>query len=160
MTLVKTRLARPMLTRTAFAAFYAVAMALIACTAAVQTARADEAAAAVEAGPVASGGFVKKSFNINGAWEIATLEDGRRVLRFDEDFRTRGGPDLKVFLSPASIEDVDGDTAVNGSILLGELVNRRGAQEYEIPADVDLSAFQSVLVHCEEFAKLWGGGAL
>lgn len=141
--------------RAASVAAYAFAAFIIACSAAVMaTAPAHAEAAAV------AGGFVKKDIRIDGGWEIVTQADGRRVLRFDEAFSTRNGPDLKVFLSPTPIADVTGRTAVEGAVLLGVLKSNKGAQEYDIPADLDLAGFSSVLVHCEAYSKLWGGGAL
>jgi hypothetical protein len=67
---------------------------------------------------------------------------------------------LKIFLSPTALSDVTGKTAVNGSINIGELKSTKGAQEYEIPAGVNLSDYASVLVHCEEYSVLWGGSDL
>lgn len=106
-----------------------------------------------------SGEFVRKSKRIRGSWDVIE-RDGRTYIRFGEDFRTTNGPDLKIFLSPSSVADVTGRTAVNGSINIGELQSTRGAQEYLVPEGVDLNDFGSVLVHCEEFAVLWGGGDL
>lgn len=116
-------------------------------------------AAATTTAPVTSGQFVRKSKKLQGNWEIVE-RGGETFVRFDEDFRAARGPDLKVFLSPTSLSDVTGNTAVNGSILLGELTSTRGVQEYRVPAGVNLADYSSVLVHCEEFAVLWGGGTL
>lgn len=79
---------------------------------------------------------------------------------FSEDFRAAKGPDLKIFLSPQSYDDVTGKTAVNGAINIGELKKTRGVQEYELPSDIDLADYESILVHCERFAVLWGGSDL
>ena len=103
--------------------------------------------------------FVEKRYDIRGDWSVVE-EDGRTLIRFDDDFETKGGPDLKVFLSPTSIGSVDGATATDGSVLLGALESTRGTQDYVLPEGVSLADFESVLVHCEEFSVLWGGGAL
>lgn len=103
--------------------------------------------------------FVDKQYDISGDWSV--VEDGDQTLiRFSDDFRTRSGPDLKVFLSPNTIHDADGDNATDGSVLLGALESVEGSQDYVLPEGVSLVDFQSVLVHCEEFSVLWGGGAL
>ncbi len=116
--------------------------------------------AAAEPGDVlASGEFERKRKNTSGAFEIVETADGR-VLRLADNFSTGRGPDIKIFLSPLPFADASGDNATQGSILLGQLDSRRGAAELVIPADVDLSAFQSVLVHCEEFSVLFGGADL
>ena len=45
-------------------------------------------------------------------------------------------------------------------MLLGALESTKGTQDYVLPEGVSLSDFDSVLVHCEQFSVLWGGGAL
>ncbi len=125
------------------------------------------AAIAVFAAPVPAafavnldgGTFTRKQKRISGDWKIVE-ENGRRLLRFSNDFRTQSGPDLKVFLSPTSFAQVSGRTAVAGSVALGELKATRGGQEYVIPDGVNIEDFNSVLVHCEAYSVLWGGGDL
>jgi len=103
--------------------------------------------------------FVDKRYDIGGDWSV--VEEGDRTLiRFGDDFETRNGPDLKVFLSPTTIGNANGDNATDGSLLLGELEAVEGTQDYVLPDGVSLTDFHSVLVHCEEFGVLWGGGAL
>lgn len=106
-----------------------------------------------------TGEFERRSKRLQGDWEIVQRGE-RAFIVFSDDFRAARGPDLKVFLSPTAYDDVTGTTAVNGSINIGELKATRGGQEYEIPAGVNLADFQSVLIHCEEFAVLWGGSDL
>ena len=118
-----------------------------------------EAPAATSQAAVQGGSFVKKSFKINGDWKVVQ-ENGQTIIRFSDDFKTRSGPDLKVFLSPQSIDAVNGKTAIDGAVLLGVLQNKKGGQDYIVPEGVDLANFGSVLVHCEAYSKLWGGGAL
>ncbi len=103
--------------------------------------------------------FVEKQYEIRGDWSVIE-EDGRTIIRFSDDFHTKQGPDLKVFLSPTTIDAVDGDSATDGSVLLGELASPKGGQDYVLPEGLSLSDFESVLVHCEEFSVLWGGGSL
>lgn len=106
-----------------------------------------------------TGEFERRSKRLQGDWEIVRRGE-KTFIVFSDDFRAARGPDLKIFLSPTAYDDVTGDTAVRGSINIGELQATRGGQEYEIPASVNLADFQSVLVHCEEFAVLWGGSDL
>lgn len=113
----------------------------------------------IEQTQLPSGDFVRKSKRLQGSYEVIE-RDGQTFIRFSEDFRAARGPDLKIFLSPKDVKTVTGKTAVDGSILLGELISTRGAQEYLVPEGVDLNEFGSVLVHCEEFAVLWGGSDL
>ena len=106
-----------------------------------------------------SGSFEKTSFSINGDWAIVN-ENGQRILRFSDDFKTKNGPDLKLFLSPKSVGDVTGKTATQGAVKLSVLRSNKGSQDYVIPADIDLSQYGSILIHCEAYSKLWGGANL
>lgn len=100
--------------------------------------------------------FVKKSKSIKGSFHV--VERGEKTfIVFSDDFKAKRGPDLKVFLSPTGIRSANGKNAVTGSINLGKLQTNKGAQEYEVPAGVDLANFESVLVHCEAYSVLWGG---
>ncbi len=146
--------------RTGWLLVYALAAAFIACSAAVSVASA-QAPAAAEATPItlASGEFSRKRKNTRGAWEIVDTGAGR-VLRLADNFSTGRGPDIKVFLSPLALGDAKGANATDGAVFLGQLSSRQGAAEFAIPADVDVTAFQSLLIHCEEFSVLFGGAAL
>lgn len=103
--------------------------------------------------------FEKKSFRVRGTYSVVE-ENGQTLIRLSEDFKTKAGPDLKIFLSPQNSQSVSGATAVNGSVLLGALKSNKGGSDYIIPAGVTLSDFQSVLVHCEAYSKLWAAGDL
>ena len=118
-----------------------------------------EAPAAASQAAVQGGSFVKKKYKIAGDWKIVQ-ENGQTIIRFSDGFKTKGGPDLKVFLSPQSLNAVNGKTATDGAVLLGVLKNKKGGQDYIVPEGVDLANFGSVLVHCEAYSILWGGGAL
>lgn len=127
---------------------------------AATVAHADEPAVATAVAENAqSGTFEKTSFKIKGSWQIVE-ENGQIIFRLSDDFKTKNGPDLKLFLSPKSVGDVTGKTAVNNAVKLSALKSNKGTQDYVIPADVDLSQFKSILVHCEAYEKLWGGANL
>ena len=83
--------------------------------------------------------------------DALVLENGtdQRFLRF-ENFVSDNGPDLKVYLR-----------AANGDFVsLGDLSGNIGNQNYEIPADVDLSVFSSVQIWCERFSSGFGVATL
>lgn len=106
-----------------------------------------------------SGDFVRKAKRLKGSWTIEQRGE-RTFIVFADDFRAANGPDLKIFLSPKSIAKATGKNAVDGSINIGELKKTKGTQEYEVPAGINLADFGSVLVHCEAYSVLWGGGDL
>lgn len=124
-------------------------------TAFAQTAEA----VAVDSAALQDQSFFKKKYTIKGTWSLVE-RNGKSFIVFSDDFKTKNGPDLKIFLSPTSADDVNGKNAIDGAINIGALSRNKGAQEYEIPAGTDLSKFSTVLVHCEAYSILWGGGAL
>ncbi|PKP79779.1 MAG: hypothetical protein CVT79_18235 [Alphaproteobacteria bacterium HGW-Alphaproteobacteria-18] len=134
-----------------------IALALVIATAAPVIFLTSPAAYAQAASP--EGTFTKVSKALSGGWSVVK-RDGKSFIVFDDTFRAANGPDLKVFLSPQSMSQVTGKTAATGAVNVGVLKKTKGTQEYEIPVGTDLSKFKSVLVHCEEFAVLWGGSDL
>ena len=83
-----------------------------------------------------------------GSFEIREGEEGR-VLSFSEDFSTRRGPDLFVWL-------VQGDDTENRYVVQ-RLQSARGAQTYALP-EVDLSEYDRVLVWCRAFSVRFATG--
>ncbi len=113
----------------------------------------------VSAEVLSQGGWVSKQYSIQGGWEISQ-KNGQTVIRFSDDFKTKAGPDLKVFLSKKNISDVTGRNATQDAIQLDVLASNKGAQEYVLPQGVSLSDFSSLLIHCEAYSVLWGGSAI
>ncbi len=89
-----------------------------------------------------------------GTAQIIETAPGRYTLRF-EVFSVRNGPDLFVYLTPAT----DGDS-VDGAINLGELKATDGAFNYEIPEGTDIGAYRSAIVWCRQFATLFASAPL
>ena len=106
-----------------------------------------------------TGSWTKKSFKVSGTWSIVE-KDGARYVTLSDDFKTRNAPDLKIFLSPTSASSANGRNATNGSVLIAPLSSNKGGQTYEIPADIDLSDYASILIHCEAYSKLWSAADL
>ncbi len=104
----------------------------------------------------ASYSFTKKRYSINGTAQIIKTETGSELI-FDEDFRTKGGPDLKVYLSKKSLSELDNENVNLNSVKISVLRSNKGAQSYIIPEGTNLSDYKSVLIHCEAFTVLWGG---
>ncbi|MEM8770750.1 MAG: DM13 domain-containing protein [Pseudomonadota bacterium] len=132
--------------------------------AAVTPAAADHGASHAEgaeagAKTLHSGTWTKKSFKSSGTWEIYS-EGGKHYVKLSSDFRTRNAPDLKIFLSPLEASKTNGKNATDGSLLVAPLSSNSGEQVYEIPASADLASFKSVLIHCEQYSKLWSAADL
>jgi hypothetical protein len=133
-----------------------------------QTASAALALALLLSGPSAQaadsevlfeGHWTKKGSAISGSWSIVE-EGGKRFVLLDDEFKTKKAPDLKIFLSPLSLKEVDGSNATDGALLVSSLESHRGSQRYAIESDVALSEYASIVIQCEKYSKLWGGARL
>lgn len=93
----------------------------------------------------------------SGTAAIYQLEDGSNILRF-EDFDVTNGPDLHVLLVPN--EDPTGREDITGYVDLGSLKGNVGNQNYEIPADVDIDDYGSIVIYCQPFHVLFASATL
>lgn len=105
-----------------------------------------------------SGKWIPKAKPISGTWSIKE-SDGKKVLTL-KGFKTSSAPDLKIFLSPRASGQLNGKNATAGSLRIAKLKSTNGDQRYVLPAGVDLSQYKSVVIHCEQYSKLWGVGTL
>ena len=95
----------------------------------------------------------------SGSASIYEVEDGTRVLRF-EDFSVTNGPDLHVLVVPTA-EPIDRSTLAEvGYTDLGKLKGNQGNQNYDLPADIDLSGPITVVVYCEPFHVVFASAQL
>lgn len=128
--------------------------------AAVMADRAADDGAMDDAWVVAArGSFVDADSFHRGSGSATIFRQGdERVLRF-EDFSVTNGPDLHVILTrdpaPSSRSDVGSDY-----IDLGQLKGNVGDQNYQIPDDVDLSAYRGVVIYCVPFHVVFATAAL
>lgn len=108
---------------------------------------------------LSSGRFHSGAHETRGLATIYRLSDGSRVLRLT-GFATSNGPDVRVYLVRAS-DATDAATVKRaGYVELGLLKGNRGDQNYEIPADLDLSAFRTVTIWCKRFSVNFGSAPL
>lgn len=100
---------------------------------------------------LASGRFHDVSHKGSGTATIYQLADGKRVLRFS-NFETSNGPDVVVYLVAA--EDANDSATVTGAgfVSLGSLKGNVGDQNYDVPADLDLSKYKAVTIWCRRFS--------
>jgi hypothetical protein len=76
---------------------------------------------------------------------------GKRVLRLT-DFATSNGPDVRVYLVAAS-DASDNETVTKaGFVELGKLKGNEGNQNYDVPADLDLTKYRAVTIWCYRFS--------
>lgn len=112
--------------------------------------------AQVTATAMASGQFqdADRSHQGAGTATMAQTSDGRTVLQFG-DFSVTPGPDLEVWLVAADAPGTSAAVLASQWVSLGSLQSPNGAQTYEIPADVDVAAYGSVVIWCEDFSVLF-----
>ena len=108
---------------------------------------------------VGQGQFAGADSSHQGSGTATILQQGdNRVLRFEE-FMVTNGPDLHVILTkhpaPEGRSDVGEDY-----IDLGSLKGNMGNQNYEIPSDVDLAAYQGVVIYCVPFHVVFATATL
>lgn len=94
-----------------------------------------------------------------GAATIYRLADGSHVLRL-EPFTAQNGPDLFVGISGHPMPRTNDETYGAGYVELARLKANQGNQNYPIPADVDLSAFKSVVIYCKAFSVVFSTAEL
>jgi Electron transfer DM13 len=89
--------------------------------------------------------------NTEGVAKIIQLADGTDILR-SENFKATNGPDLYVYLST----DKTNADIVN----LGRLKGNIGNQNYLIPADTDITKYNTALIWCHAFSVIFGSAQL
>lgn len=85
-----------------------------------------------------------------GTATIWDLGNDERALRF-EQFEVRNGPDLRVLLAVHPDPMGRGDVQDDGFVEIAELKGNIGNQNYDIPPDIDLSMYNSVVIYCWPF---------
>ncbi|KOV50857.1 electron transporter [Streptomyces sp. AS58] len=116
------------------------------------------------AGPrtLASGEFITHEHATTGSVKIVQLPNESRVLRL-ENLDTSNGPDLKVWITDATVKPgKDGwDVFDDGAYLsLGKLKGNKGSQNYALPAEADLGKYTSVAIWCDRFNVSFGAAEL
>ena len=105
------------------------------------------------------GTWTKFKAKTKGSWSI-TVEGDKRYINFNDEFKTKRAPDLKIVLSPKPLANITNRNALDGSVIISLLTSYSGAQRFEIPQDVNLEDYQTLLIHCEKFTYVWSGGSL
>ena len=84
-------------------------------------------------------------------------QDGRYVLRFEDDTDIQNGPDLFVWILPT--EDYEGGTPPD-YLDLGKIKGNVGGQNYELPPEFDPDVHRTVMVWCLRFATPFAAAPL
>jgi G3E family GTPase len=95
------------------------------------------------------GSFFDADETVQTSGRAFVLDDGKnRYVRL-EDFATSRGPDLFVVLAQENSPSGDG-------VSLGALKGNKGNQNYEIPVDVDIKKYNTVVIWCRAFDHDFG----
>jgi len=108
---------------------------------------------------LAQGAFHSGAHETKGTATIHQLAGGRRLLRLT-GFETSNGPDVRVLLVAAQ-DAQDNDTVKSaGFVEVAKLKGNIGDQNYDLPADVDLSKHRAVTIWCNRFGVNFGTAPL
>lgn len=94
-----------------------------------------------------------------------TSDNGQQTLVFDGTFATSDGPDLVVVLHRSANVIAESEPPAYplnevDYVVVAPLTAISGTQEYVVPAEIDLSAFESVAIWCQAFNATFGAAPL
>jgi hypothetical protein len=103
-----------------------------------------------------AGRFESVRHSASGRAQAINLAEGGNVLTLT-DFEVDNGPDLRVYLvaGPATTEG-----AVEDFIDLGGLKGNVGNQQYELPGNLDVDRYSTVVIWCRAFSVLFARAPL
>jgi hypothetical protein len=105
---------------------------------------------------LADGRFESVRHDAGGRAQAIEVARGGRVLTLTS-FEVDNGPDLRVYL-------VAGPATTEGEVEdfedLGGLKGNKGNQQYEIPEEVDLERYSTVVIWCRAFSVLFARASL
>ncbi len=108
---------------------------------------------------LATGQFHSGAHETKGTATLFQLADGKKMLRLT-DFATSNGPDVHVYLVAAN-DAKDNETVTKaGFVDIGSLKGNIGDQNYDLPADTDLSKYRAVTIWCKRFSVNFGTAPL
>ena len=103
---------------------------------------------------VAEGTFIHANKSDPVHWGKGSVTVRQDSVFLAEDFEVGPGPKYHVYLVPKAPFRTSGDLSGEMFVDLGRLRAFKGSQRYAIPAGLDLSRFQSVIIRCEQFSVL------
>ena len=104
---------------------------------------------------LAKGNFKSLAHETKGVATIYKLADGKQTLRLTE-FETSNGPDVHVYLTAAEVAKGSDAVKAAGFVDLGSMKGNKGDQNYDVPADVDLTKYKTVTIWYARFGVNFG----
>ena len=90
---------------------------------------------------------------VSGTAILGSTDTNTAVLRL-EQLQATPGPDLYVYLSPAT-SPTTADQVMRG-LEVGKLKATTGETNYALPAGLDLGQFRAVVIYCKSFSVIFG----
>lgn len=97
-----------------------------------------------------------QGFGTATIWQIS---ESQRVLRLDP-FAVTNGPDLMVILSQNEIPRTSSEVYLPDYVSLGVLKTSDGSQNYDLPQDLDISQFKSVVIYSTSLNLVYSSAPL
>lgn len=118
----------------------------------------DEAA---EPALVAQGKFKDADIIHKGSGDarLYRLADGSHLIRL-ENFEVTNGPALHVYLAKHAAPETASEVTGGGYFDLGKLKGNIGNQNYEVPEDIAVADYKSVVIWCRLFSVLFSAASL
>ena len=110
--------------------------------------------------PVATGSFIHANPKDPIHYGRGKVTVYREVVHLGSDFEVGPGPKFHVYLVPEKSVIPSTNVAQTMYVDLGRLKAFKGSQNYAVPAGVDLSKYESVVIWCEQFGVLISPAAL
>ena len=86
----------------------------------------------------------------SGAVTLYSLPDDGGLVRF-EGLSVTNGPDLRVLVTSHPDPMTRADVHDSDYTEIGKLKGNKGDQNYDVPADLDLSSIRSIVIYCAPF---------
>lgn len=107
---------------------------------------------------MASGRWTAYNQDVTGTWRVER-SGGAAVVVLSNDFQTRKGPDLTLYLSELPAGQLSNDD-IGKAFVVGALKSPVGGQRFDIAAGTDLSGYNSILIYSPTFEVLWATASL
>ncbi|MSU74988.1 MAG: hypothetical protein EXS55_00505 [Candidatus Magasanikbacteria bacterium] len=104
-----------------------------------------------------AGKFTRLNYMTDGNASLM-IKDGKNYVVLGDDFKTPNGPDLQIYLTKNTAPSSRAD--IKAGLNLGKLKSITGQQTYELPANLTLTDYNAITIHCEAFNVPWSWAPL
>lgn len=96
-----------------------------------------------------------------GEVNLFRLVDGTAILRFEDSFKVTNAPGLAVYLSGAEAPITRSDMGSGApEFLVGNLKGSFGSQQFNVPKELDLTRYKSVVLYSEIMGRIYSSARL